>query len=156
MTHSDRNPICSRGTQPDTAVEELRLIGGDSTVEGRRLTAAAAAAGVSVRWLDFASAEAQAAIAAQGPGAIRLPLVIVGGTHTLQRPPFAAVSACAAALRSGRSPLPAGAIALTARRPGALLSAPFANWISEPADARHEPQRGDSSNELCPQLDAPI
>lgn len=82
---------------------ELRLVGGETTLEGRGLTASAAAAGLSVRWLDFASAEAQAAIAAQGPGAVRLPLVLVGDTHTLQRPRFAAVSACLAALQRGDS-----------------------------------------------------
>jgi len=93
----------------DVALEELRLIGGEITLEGNELTAAAAAAGLSVRWLDFAGAEAQAAIAAQGRGTIRLPLVIVGGTYTLQRPPFTAVSACLAAV-------PDGAIALDRNR----------------------------------------
>ena len=96
--------------EPNAAAEELQLVGGQITLEGQVLTAAAAAAGISVRWLDLASAEAQAAIAAQGPGAVRLPLVIVGGTYTLQRPPFAAIGGCLAALRSGASMLPAGAI----------------------------------------------
>ena len=100
----------------DVALEELRLIGGEITLEGNELTAAAAAAGLSVRWLDFAGAEAQAAIAAQGRGTIRLPLVIVGGTYTLQRPPFTAVSACLAALRSGDGAVPDGAIALDRNR----------------------------------------
>jgi len=96
--------------QSDAAAEELRFIGGETTLEGHELTTAATAAGVSVRWLDFASAEAQAAIAAQGPAAIQLPLVIVGGTYTLQRPTFSAVNACLAALRAGDSTVPVGAI----------------------------------------------
>ncbi len=101
MTHRD---------QADTAVDELQLVGGEATREGHELTVAAAAAGLNVRWLDFASEDAQAAIAAQGGGAVRLPLVIVGGTHTLQRPPFTAVSACLAALRAGDGALPVDAI----------------------------------------------
>jgi hypothetical protein len=96
--------------EPNAAAEELQLVGGQITIEGQVLTADAAAAGIRVRWLDLASAEAQAAIAAQGPGAVRLPLVIVGGTYTLERPPFAAIVACLVALRSSASMLPAGAI----------------------------------------------
>ncbi len=104
--------------QSDAAAEELRLIGGETTVEGRELTTAATAAGLSVRCLDFASAEAQAAIAAQGPAAVQLPLVIVDGTYTLQRPKFTAVNACLAALRAGDSTVPAGAIRVgDVRRP---------------------------------------
>ena len=106
----------SHRDQPDTAAEELRLIGGATTLEGHELTTAAAAAGLSVRWLDFASAEAQAAFAAQGRAAVQLPLVIVGGTYTFQRPPFPAVSACVAALRAGDNSPPAGAISLREER----------------------------------------
>jgi len=90
--------------QADPALEELRIVGGAATREGRELAAHAVAAGLRARWLDFAGAEAQAAIAAQGSGAVQLPLVIVGGTYTLQRPPFSAVSDCVAALRTGRPP----------------------------------------------------
>jgi len=53
---------------------------------------------------------AQAAIVAQGPATVRLPLVIVGGVYSLQRPPFTAVSACLAALRAGDDAVPVGAI----------------------------------------------
>lgn len=41
-----------------TVIDELRVVGGEATVEGRELTAAAAAAaaaGLSVRRLEFAS-----------------------------------------------------------------------------------------------------
>ncbi|HUA49179.1 MAG TPA: hypothetical protein VMA77_28340 [Solirubrobacteraceae bacterium] len=98
--------------EPDATVEELQLVGGETTLEAHELTAAAAAAGLSVRRLNFASPEAQAAIAAQGSAAVRLPLVIVGGTYTLQRPPFTDVSECLAAVRAGDSMLPAGALAI--------------------------------------------
>ena len=43
----------------DPAVEELRIVGGETTLEGHQPTAAAAAAGLAVRWLEFAIAEAQ-------------------------------------------------------------------------------------------------
>ena len=108
MTHRD---------QAAATVDEIRVVGGETTVEGHELSGAAASAGVSVRWLDFASADAQAAIAAQGPGSVALPLVIVGGTYTLQRPRFTDVSACLAALRSGDTTLPARAIPLGHDRP---------------------------------------
>jgi hypothetical protein len=99
-------------TRASADIEEVRLVGGEITLEGRESAAAAVAAGLRVRWLDFAGAEAQAAIAAQGAGSVRLPLVIVDGTHTLQRPQFAAVTACIAALRRGDAELPAGVVAL--------------------------------------------
>jgi hypothetical protein len=95
MRRNSENAIGPDGEQK-CAVAELRLVGGETTLEGHELTAAAAAAGLSVRWLDFGGSEAQAAIAAQGPGAVRLPLVIIGAT-TLQRPAFTDVSACLAA-----------------------------------------------------------
>ena len=96
-THTGESPIRPDRRRAETSVEELRVVGGKTTSEGHALTAAAAAAGLGVRWLDFASPEAQAAIAAQGPGSIRLPLVIVDGARILQRPAF---DACVAALRS--------------------------------------------------------
>ena len=104
---------------PDVTVEELRVVGGQNSVEGHELSAAASAAGLRIRWLDFASVEARAAIAAQGPGSVRLPLVIIGDAFTLQRPRFATLSACVAALRRGDRTLPAGAVAL-----GAAVSPP--------------------------------
>jgi predicted alpha/beta hydrolase len=107
----------ARRDHSHAAVDEIRVVGGETTVEGHELSAAAASAGVSVRWLDFASADAQAAIAAQGPGTVALPLVIVGGTYALQRPPFTAVSACLAAMHSGDTTLPARAMPLGHGRP---------------------------------------
>ena len=91
---------------------ELRLVGGESTREAQELTKAAAAAGLSVKTVALASDKGQAALAAQGPGAIRLPLVIVEDTYSLQRPPFSAVIACLAALRAGECALPDGAVRL--------------------------------------------
>ena len=112
----DSQPIGASGARTGAAVEELRLVGGKITREGRELALAAAAAGLNVRWLDFDSAEAQAAIAAQAPGAVRLPLVIVDGRYTLQRPRSNAVSACLSALRAGDLTVPAGAVALGVNR----------------------------------------
>ena len=112
MANRDAHPVGTIGSRTGAAVEELQLVGGKITREGRELASAAAAAGLNVRWLDFGSVEAQAAIAAQAPGAVRLPLVIVGGRYTLQRPPSNAVGACVAALRAGDRTLPAGAIPL--------------------------------------------
>ena len=112
MRVSSEESIDPGATRAGADIEELRVVGGQVAVEGRELAAAAAAAGLSVRWLDFASAEAQAAIAAQGAGSVRLPLVIVDGTHALQRPQFAAVMACIAALRRGDGDLPADVVAL--------------------------------------------
>jgi len=112
MRVSGEDPIDPGATQAAADIEELRLVGGQIALEGRELAAAAAAAGLSVRWLDYASAEAQAAIAAQGAGSVQLPLVIIGRTLTLQRPQLAAVMACIAALRRGDSDLPAGVVAL--------------------------------------------
>jgi len=102
VTHDGEIPICASST-PVHPIEELRLVGGKATLEGRQLIEAAAAAGMSVRWIDFASSEAQAAIAALGPGSVRLPVVLIRDTYRLQRPPFTAVSACVAALRSGET-----------------------------------------------------
>jgi len=103
MTRNHENQICRSRTRQDASVDELRLVGGQNTLEGHKLTAAAGSIGISVRWLDFASEEAQAAIAAQGPGAVRLPLVILRGNRMLQRPQFSEVSACLAALSSDES-----------------------------------------------------
>jgi len=110
--HGDPEVSGAESVRTDDAVQELRIVGGAITVEGRELAAAACAAGLNVRWLDFASIEAQTAIVAQGPGSVRLPVVIVGGRYTLQRPPLSAVSACVTALRAGEHTLPADAIAL--------------------------------------------
>jgi hypothetical protein len=122
MAHSDANAIYAVGTRADAAVEELRLVGGEITLEGRELAAAASAGGVNVRWLGFDSTKAQAAIAAQGPGAVHLPLVIVDSSYTLQRPPSTAVSGCVRALRAGDSTPPAGAVALRDDQAGDALS----------------------------------
>jgi hypothetical protein len=108
MTHE--NPICPDNTQ--RVLEALRLVGGEFTREAHELTRATLAASLTVLWLEFASERGQAALAAQGRGAIRLPLVIIGDTYSLQRPPFTAVSACLAALQSGYRPLVGSVIPL--------------------------------------------
>ena len=114
----DSQAIGPSGARTVGAVEELRIVGGKITREGQELASAAAATGLNVLWLDFDSGEAQAAIAGQAPGAVRLPLVIVGGRYTLQRPRSNAGRACVSALRAGDRTLPAGAVALGPNRSG--------------------------------------
>lgn len=105
-------------------VDELQLVGGERTLEGRQLVAGAAAAGLTVRWLSFDSMAARSALAAQGPGAVRLPLAIVGGTYTLQRPEWTALRACVSAMRTGDHTLPTGAVSLRDDRPPDSISSP--------------------------------
>ena len=92
--------------------EELAIVG-VHTREARELAVAAEAAGLAVRPLAFGSALADAALAAQGPGAVRLPLVMVAGRYSLQRPAFGVVLECIEVLRGARRTLPATCVALT-------------------------------------------
>ena len=82
-------------------LDELILVGGDHTFEARGLVGAAADAGLRVRWLAFDSPSAQAALAAHGPGSVRLPLVIVAGRYCFQQPAFEEIAACLATVRGG-------------------------------------------------------
>jgi hypothetical protein len=92
--------------------EELAIVGMQAR-EARELALAAAAVGLTVRPLAFGSPPADAALAAHGPGSVRLPLAIVGGRYSLQRPAFGAVLECVEVLRGTRQKLPAACVMLT-------------------------------------------
>lgn len=85
---------------------------GMETREARELAIAAHAAGIAVRPLAFGSPLAEKALAAHGPGSVRLPLAIVAGRYSLQRPPFDAVLACIEVLSGTRQTLPSACVAL--------------------------------------------
>ena len=76
------------------------------------LARAAEAVGLAVRPLAFGSPLADAAFAAHGPGSVRLPLAIVAGRYSLQRPAFAAVLECVEVLHGVRRTLPAACVVL--------------------------------------------
>jgi hypothetical protein len=88
--------------------------------EARELALAAEAVGLAVRLLAFGSPLADAAFAAQGPGSVRLPLAIIAGRYSLQRPAVGTVLECIEVLRGTRQTLPAGCVVLasTADRDG--------------------------------------
>ena len=86
--------------------DEIAIVG-ITSLEARELCAAATAAGLRIRPLGFKSPEVEAAMAAFGPGTVRLPLVIVGGRYALQRPDFAGVLKCLELLRGADQALPA-------------------------------------------------
>ncbi|HWD76180.1 MAG TPA: hypothetical protein VG371_13645 [Solirubrobacteraceae bacterium] len=94
---------------PDT--EEIALVGMQGR-EALELALAAEAVGLAVRPLAFGSPLADAALAAHGPGTIRLPLAIVAGRYSLQRPAFGAVLECIEVLRGTRQTLPAACVVL--------------------------------------------
>jgi hypothetical protein len=73
--------------------EEIAIVGTQAR-EARELALAAEAVGLAVRPLAFGSPLADAALAAHGPGSIRLPLAIVAGRYSLQQPAFGAVLEC--------------------------------------------------------------
>ena len=84
--------------------------------EARELALAAEAEGLVVRPLAFGSPLADAAFAAHGPGSVLLPLAIVGGRYSLQRPAFRAVLECTEVLRGTRQTLPPGCVMLDSDR----------------------------------------
>lgn len=81
--------------------------------EARELALAAEAVGLAVHPLPFGSPLADEALAARGPGSIRLPLAIIAGRYSLQRPALAAVAECIEVLRGTRQTLPRGCVVLT-------------------------------------------
>jgi hypothetical protein len=87
--------------------EEVAIVGMHAR-EARELALAAEAVGFAVRLLAFGSSLADAAFAAHGPGSVRLPLAIVAGHYSLERPAFGAVLDCIEVLRGTRQTLPAG------------------------------------------------
>jgi hypothetical protein len=91
--------------------EEIAIVG-IHACEARELALAAEAVGLGVRLLAFGSPLADAAFAAHGPGSVRLPLAIVAGRYSLQRPAFGAVLECIEALRGMCQPLPRACVVL--------------------------------------------
>jgi hypothetical protein len=91
--------------------EEIAIVGMQAR-EAPELALAAEAVGIAVRPLAFGSPLADAAFAAHGPGSIRLPLAIVAGRYSLQRPPFGAVLECIEVLRGTRQTLPRACVVL--------------------------------------------
>jgi hypothetical protein len=91
--------------------EEIAILGMQAR-EARELALAAEAAGLAVRPLAFASPLAEAALAAHGPGSVHLPLAIVAGRYSLQRPALEAVLECLEVLRRTRQTLPAACAVL--------------------------------------------
>jgi hypothetical protein len=96
--------------------EEIAIVGMQAR-EALELADAAEALGIAVRPLAFDSRLADAAFAAHGPGSVRLPLAIVAGRYSLQRPAFSAVLECIEVLRGTRQALPRGCVVL-ASKPG--------------------------------------
>src|SRR5437763_12988125 len=94
----------------DTA--EVAIVGIEAG-EARELALAAEAVGLAVRPLAFGSPLADAALAAHGLGRVRLPLAIVAGRYSLQRPALDAVLECIEVLRGTRKALPAACFELT-------------------------------------------
>jgi hypothetical protein len=95
----------------DAATGAVVTIVGIQAREGRELALAAAAVGLVVHPLAFGSPLADAALAAHG-GSVRLPLAIVAGRYSLQRPGLAAVLECIEVLRGTHQTLPAGCVVL--------------------------------------------
>jgi hypothetical protein len=95
-----------------TEIKEILIVGMHAR-EARELVLAAEAVGLGVRPLAFGSLLAEAALAAHGPGSVRLPLAIVAGRYSLQRPAFGAVLECIEVLRGTRQTLPAACVLLT-------------------------------------------
>jgi hypothetical protein len=91
--------------------EEIAIVG-MQVREARELALAAQAVGLAVRPLAFGSPLTDAALAAHGPGSVRLPLAIVAGRYSLQRPALGAVLECIEVLRGTRQTLPAGSVVL--------------------------------------------
>jgi hypothetical protein len=91
--------------------EEIAIVGIQAR-EARELALAADALGLAVRPLEFGTPLADAALAAHGPGSVRLPLAIIAGRYSLQRPAFGAVLECIEVLRGTRQTLPAACVVL--------------------------------------------
>jgi hypothetical protein len=94
---------------------DVAVLGGMQSRESQELCLAAEAAGLATRPLSFGSTLADAALATHGPGNVKLPLVVVEGRYSLQRPPFEAVLECIEVLHGTRRALPEGCLVLRAR-----------------------------------------
>ncbi len=95
-----------------TDIQEIAIVGVHAR-EAHELVLAAEAVGLAVRPLALGSLLAEAALAAHGPGNVRLPLAIVAGRFSLERPAFGAVLECIEVLRGTRHTLPAACVLLT-------------------------------------------
>ncbi len=100
-----------RRPEPLTGTAEIAIVGME-TREARELARAAEAAGIAVRPLAFGSRLADEALAAHGPGSVSLPLAIVAGRYSLQRPALSAVLECIEVLSGTRQTLPGACVAL--------------------------------------------
>jgi hypothetical protein len=92
-------------------MEEIAIVG-MGTREAQALARAAEALGLAVRPLAFGSPLAEAALAAHGPGSVQLPLAIVAGRYSLQRPALGAVLDCIEVSRGIRQTLPVACVKL--------------------------------------------
>jgi hypothetical protein len=92
-------------------IEEIAIVGMQAR-EALELALAAEAVGLAVRPLAFGSPLADAALAARGPGSVLLPLAIIAGRYSLQRPAFRAVLECIEVLRGTRQTLPTACVVL--------------------------------------------
>ena len=86
-------------------------------IEAQQLRDAARAAGLAIRQLEFSAPQARTAIAAHGPGGVRLPLAIVDERYCLQRPTIGEVLACLEVVCGKRETLPPGCLRLAASEP---------------------------------------
>jgi hypothetical protein len=93
-------------------IKEIAIVGMHAR-EAQELALAAEASGLAVRPLAFGSLLAETALAAHGPGSVRLPLAIIAGRYSLQRPAFGAVLECIEVMRGARQTLPAACVPLT-------------------------------------------
>jgi hypothetical protein len=91
--------------------EQIAIVGMQAR-EARDLALAAEAVGLAVHPLPFGGPLADEALAAHGPGSVLLPLAIVAGRYSLQRPALAAVPECLQVLRGTRQTLPRGCVVL--------------------------------------------
>jgi hypothetical protein len=131
-SQSDAIVTCNHGALPPHEVDELIFVGGDHTIEARVLTKAALEVGLRVGWMPLDSAFGQAALAAHGPGSVRLPLVIVGGRYCLQKPSFTEIEDCLETFRAGRADLTTGicqALPLAIER-SATCRLPVPHWMT--------------------------
>jgi len=64
-------------TMGSLSAVDIAVLGGMQARESRELYLAAQAAGLAIRPLSFRSPLADAALAAHGPGSVRLPLVVI-------------------------------------------------------------------------------
>jgi hypothetical protein len=117
--------------------EEIAIVGMQAR-EARELALAAEEVGLAVRPLAFGSPLADAALAAHGPGSVRLPLAIVAGRYSLQQPAFRAVLECIEVLRGTRQTLPAACVVLAST---ADLDSQAQSAI-EPGEPDRVPQSG--------------